>query len=176
MGRRRANASEAVLTPAIVARPPHPSSPGFQRGPEMTIYYQSGAILITHEVYVIAQPEPTRYPLIELDDVVIVRGGLPSLRVVSGYAAVAGIAVVITTLPKQHSALVIATAAVLLVLSALLGRACWRLSPRVYELRAAYRGQRILLYSSSDMRAFGQVQRGLLRALEARDRRSADLS
>lgn len=142
----------------------------------MTIYYHDGAILITHEVYLIAQPEPTRYQLTELDDVVIVRGDRPVIRVVSGCAAAAAIVVVMATLPNVRSVLAIGAAAVLLALSAVIGGACWRLSPRVHELRADYRGKLVVLYSSSDARTFGQVQRGLLRALEARRRRSAHLA
>ena len=115
-----------------------------------------------------ALPEPTRYQLSELHDVVIVRGDLPPARVVSAHAAGGAIAVVAVTWPYLHSAQAFAAAAALLILPAIISGACWRLSPRVYELRAGYRGHRVLLYSSSDARTFGQVQRGLLRALEAR--------
>jgi hypothetical protein len=40
--------------------------------------------------------------------------------------------------------------------------------PRAYELRATYRDVGVLLFSSRDERAFGQVKRGLVRALEGR--------
>lgn len=39
---------------------------------------------------------------------------------------------------------------------------------RSHQLRATYGGFEILLFESSDMRTFGQVKRGLLRALEGR--------
>jgi hypothetical protein len=142
----------------------------------MTIYYQGNAVVITHEVFLIALPEPTRYQLSELDDVVIVRRDRSAFRVVIAFIAVGAISVVLATLPKASSALVLGSGVMLLGVSAVIIGACWRLSPRVYELQADYRGQRILLYSSSDARTFGQVRRALLRALEARRQRTVHLA
>ncbi|NJC68985.1 hypothetical protein HC031_04470 [Planosporangium thailandense] len=42
------------------------------------------------------------------------------------------------------------------------------LRPRIFELRAHHRGVEVLLFSCSDPRIFGQVRRGLVRALEGR--------
>jgi hypothetical protein len=44
-------------------------------------------------------------------------------------------------------------------------------APRSYQVRARYHGFEVLLFESSDMRTFGQVRRGLLRALEGRRER-----
>lgn len=46
-----------------------------------------------------------------------------------------------------------------------------RLRPRVFELRARHRGVETLLFSCSDSTTFGQVRRGLVRALERRRER-----
>lgn len=51
------------------------------------------------------------------------------------------------------------------------GAARWRLRPSVYELWATYRNVLVLLFRASDSRVFGQVSRGLMRALEAREDR-----
>jgi hypothetical protein len=37
----------------------------------------------------------------------------------------------------------------------------------IWELRAVYRGRPVLLYATTDVRAFGQIRRALVRALEA---------
>lgn len=38
-----------------------------------------------------------------------------------------------------------------------------------YELRAVYHGRPICLFSTTDLRLFGQIKRALIRALEHRD-------
>ena len=45
--------------------------------------------------------------------------------------------------------------------------AWWRLNPPEYQLCATYRGHEVELYRTRDPRTFGQVKRGLIRALEA---------
>jgi hypothetical protein len=41
-----------------------------------------------------------------------------------------------------------------------------RMRPRRWELQATYRGSRVVLYASSDVRVFNQVARALRRAVE----------
>lgn len=43
-----------------------------------------------------------------------------------------------------------------------------RFRPRVFELRASCRGVEVLLFGCSNRTTFGQVKRGLVRALEGR--------
>jgi hypothetical protein len=57
------------------------------------------------------------------------------------------------------------------------GVACWPVGGRwwsrtdVCELRAFYGSHEVVLYRSKDAMVFGQIRRGLLRALEAKQRR-----
>jgi hypothetical protein len=53
--------------------------------------------------------------------------------------------------------------------------ACSRLAPRTYELRAVYRSLDVQLYATADLTTFGQVRRGLVRALEGRQNRLEQL-
>ena len=46
------------------------------------------------------------------------------------------------------------------------GAAVWRRRPQTFQLRAAYRGTDVLLYTSTDERVFNQVARALRRAIE----------
>jgi len=46
------------------------------------------------------------------------------------------------------------------------GVAMWRRRPQTFQLRAAYGGTDLLLYSSTDERVFNQVIRALRRAIE----------
>lgn len=44
--------------------------------------------------------------------------------------------------------------------------ASWRTRPRRWEMRATYRGRRVVLYASADSRVFNQVTRALRRSVE----------
>jgi hypothetical protein len=44
--------------------------------------------------------------------------------------------------------------------------ATWRTRPRRWEMRATYRGRRVVLYASADSRVFNQVTRALRRSVE----------
>jgi hypothetical protein len=52
-----------------------------------------------------------------------------------------------------------------------IGGRCRPFGPRTCELRARYRDVEVLLFACSDHRTFGQVKRGLTRALEGRRER-----
>ena len=132
----------------------------------MPVYYRGPQVLITGEIFAILVPPRQEFRIAELRDVHIVRGDLPPLRMVSAHAAGGAIVLAIASWPILHSTTASLAALALVVSLSLVGGACWRLAPRVHELRATYRGFLVPLYSSADGRTFGQVCRGLLRAIE----------
>jgi hypothetical protein len=134
----------------------------------MTIYYRGPDVLITDKVFAILKPPAARFRIDELREPHIVRGDLPSVRVVTRHAA--GVAVVLAAAgwpflssPRDYLAAVLLVAAP----SAANG-ACCRLAPRAFELRATYRTYEVRLFYSTNATTFGQVKRGLVRAMEVR--------
>ncbi len=135
----------------------------------MTIYYQGRRAIITDRTLSTQRPHSGRYQIDELGDVRVVRGELPPVRALTGHLAGAAAVGAAIGWPLLQSPVGRLLAAVFALVPALIAAACWRLTPRCYELRAWYRGYEVTLFESSDHIEFGQVQRALQRALERRD-------
>ncbi|MEJ3749364.1 DUF6232 family protein [Actinomycetes bacterium KLBMP 9797] len=134
----------------------------------MTVYYRGPCVLITHQVFRVLHPHPRVYAIRDLSDVYVVEERGPSpVPVTLGSSGLAGVAAVVvaTSGLDLPAALALAGGASLLVAGALAG-ACVRIRAHRYELRARHRGASVLLFATADQRAFGQVRRGLVRALE----------
>jgi hypothetical protein len=133
----------------------------------MVTYYRGPTALITDRTIEVWYPCPLRFAIAELDDVTVVRGAPDPLAV--GTTRVAGVSGVLAAVmwPFLHSpASWLVTLALVAVPVAVSG-ACWRLNHREWELHATYRGYRVRLFRSRDSQLFGQVRRGLMRAMEA---------
>jgi hypothetical protein len=135
----------------------------------MTIFYWGREVLITHDLFVLRNPMYQEFKINELEQVHVVRGDLHPMQVMLTNVA-AGVFVVdavtwrmFESLPGRFAAAVILAACVVLSV------ACAVRAPRVHELRASYQGYLVRLYESPDRQTFGQVSRGLVRALEKHD-------
>jgi Family of unknown function (DUF6232) len=133
----------------------------------MIIYYRGPSALITDRAFEVWCPYRQRFAISELHDVHVVRGGPDPLAV--GTTRVAGVsAVVVAALwPFLHSPASWVVTLTFVVVPGAVSGACWRLNRPDWELRATYRGYQVQLFRSRDPRIFGQVKRGLMRAMEA---------
>jgi len=137
----------------------------------MRNYYRGPDVLITDRVFVVLAPAPVWYRIDEIQDARVVRGDLPPVRVLTAHFAAAAIVLLAIGWPFLHAPVAYLTAIVTVMVSCIAAGVCWRLAPRAYELRATYRKFEVCLFESTDERVFGQVRRGLLRALEGRGNR-----
>jgi hypothetical protein len=131
----------------------------------MTVFYRGPNVRITHRTFEVLCPPRRLFALHELVRVYVVeiRHGRPT-SLIAGSSGLAGVAVVMVT---TNTLDVVFPMVVLLGVAALaMTGACLRAPVRSYELRAIYRGEVVVLYATSHNREFGQIRRGLLRALE----------
>ncbi len=133
----------------------------------MVTFYRGPSALITHQAFEVWCPYRQRFAIAELYDVHVVRGGPDPLAV--GTTRVAGVSALVAAacLPFLHTTTSWLVALAFVAVPGVFSGACWRLYRPEYELRATYRGYQVQLYRSRDLRMFGQVKRGLIRALEA---------
>jgi hypothetical protein len=137
-----------------------------EMGDAVRTYYRSVDVLITDEVFAVREPVPMRFRLERLRGTHIVADdALPThLLAVMGVALtflLGGFAV-----SRLHSFLDQVTVAVLGVVVLVAIGVRWRGRSRGRELRAIYGGDEVRLFRSTDPMVFGQVRRGLIRALE----------
>jgi hypothetical protein len=136
----------------------------------MTVYYRGPAGLVTDRALEVWSPIHHRYAVSELRDLRVVRGGSDRLaigttRVAGTCAAVAVLAVPFVTGPVAW----LLVGAFLLV-PGLVVAVCWRFNRPLYALDATYHGAPVRIFETRDTMLFGQVRRGLLRAVEAQAR------
>ena len=127
------------------------------------VYYADQRIAIT-SWYV--QTRGDRYPVTELADVLrVLTNTYPGRRValVAGGVEV-GVALPLTVAYQSTVMLLVGLIAAAGVAAGVLTDA--RRNPRWMELRATYRGEDVLLFSSRNSTEFEQVRRALVRAVE----------
>jgi hypothetical protein len=130
----------------------------------MRTYYRGPDAVVTSTVFA-GRATATPYAIRELRNVRIARTeqSQPSAtHVTAGFLFIAA-----AVWPLWKASPLYALALVALGMPALAaGVVLWRLRPQTCELRAAYRGVEVVLYSSTDERVFNQVTRALRRAIE----------
>jgi hypothetical protein len=141
----------------------------------MRTYYRGPEVLITDQVFAVLAPYPVAFRIDELYNARVLRGELHPARVFTAHAAGGSIVVVAASWPLIHSPAGCLAALVFVVTPSVISGACFRLTPRTYELRATYRSLDVQLYASADLTTFGQVRRGLMRALEGRQSRLEEI-
>ena len=135
----------------------------------MTVFYRSNELVIDNEA-LFELLSAQRFALSDLSRVSIARRDNDQSRRTATPALVGALVVVAATgmlvgSPAGWAATAMAVVVVVGVgLSQLLRRPRWL-------LLAVYRGTDVCLFSTTDEQRFGQVRRGLLRALEAHRRR-----
>ena len=132
----------------------------------MTTYYRGREVLITDRYFARLYPDRVQFHIDELQDAHIVRGDLHPSRMLTGHAAGITIILVAASWPFLSTPAAVFAALVAIAAPAVAAAVSWRLAPRAYELRARYRMFDVSLFATTDVTTFGQVQRGLMRALE----------
>jgi hypothetical protein len=136
----------------------------------MTVFYRGPYARITHRTFEVERPPRRVFVIRELRHVYVVETGhcRPTSLIAgsSGLAGVAALMVATNGFDVAFPVMVLPLVVLLGVAALGMTGACLRAPARSYELRATYRGEPVLLYATSDDREFGQVKRGLLRALE----------
>lgn len=131
----------------------------------MTVFYRSRDLVISENEFVTLFA-PERFALGELSGIHIVRGAPdPPRRVTHAVAGALILAVAIGPLLDSPAAWAVAAVA-LLGSAGFGGVSIFGRRPR-WQLNAYHHGTGVCLYSTTDERTFGQVKRGLLRAIEA---------
>jgi hypothetical protein len=133
----------------------------------MTVYYRGPTALVTERSLEVWAPVHRRYLVADLRALHVVR--VESDRLAVGTARVAGVCAVVAlvSLPFVDSPVGWLLIGSFLLVPGFMTAACWRFSRPLYALHATYRGTPVRLFASRDPRLFGQVRRGLLRAVEA---------
>jgi hypothetical protein len=135
----------------------------------MTIYYRSRELVISREEFVTLFG-PDRFALTDLTDIRIGRGNPdPSRRTVT-HASAGALVLALAAGPLIDSPAAWALVAVTILGSAGVGGMSLLFRRPRWQLYAFHHGMNICLYSTTDAQTFGQVRRGLIRALEANDR------
>jgi hypothetical protein len=132
----------------------------------MTVYYRAPCVRVTHELFELWSPHYRAFPIRELRDVRVGRGGSDPIAIRSTSLAGVAAAAFAVSWPFFEEPAAWLIAASLVAASAAASGACWRTHPRMYELWATVHGVHVLLFRSRDARAFGQLRRALVRALE----------
>jgi hypothetical protein len=132
----------------------------------MTVFYRSRDLVISENEFV-AFSASERFSLSDLSEFHVVRGDPdPQRRTVSH--AVAGVMILAVAIgPLIDTPTAWAVAALALIGSmGYGGMSIFARRPR-WQLNARHHGIDVCLFSSTDQQTFGQVRRGLLRALES---------
>lgn len=143
----------------------------------MTVFYRGPCVRITHEVFETRCPRYRSYCIADLRAVAVLEltadppPAVASARVGStGMAGAVAVAIAIGQTEgweATHASPTMLGLIVLLIASLVTSGACWLVRPVEQELVAEYHGVPVSLFRTADPRAFGQVRRALLRAIEA---------
>ena len=132
----------------------------------MTVFYRSSDLVISENEFVTLFA-PERFALGDLREIHIVRGAPDPQRRPAKHAVAGAMILAVAIGPLVDSPAAWAVAALALLGSAGFGGASiFGRRPR-WQLNAQHQGIQLCLYSTTDARTFGQVKRGLVRALEA---------
>jgi hypothetical protein len=134
----------------------------------MHVYYRGPCARVTLDLFEVWCPQYRAFPIRELYDVQVVRGGSDPIVVRSTSLAGAVAAVFAMSSPFIHEPWAWLLGLGLVLASAGASGACWRTHPRAYELWAGHGTRREVVFRSRDALAFGQVRRALVRAMEHR--------
>ena len=137
----------------------------------MTLYYRSADVLITDRLFTVREPHPVRYSIAELAFPRVVVGERHPAGRRAAFVALAAMIFAAAAWPRLTSFEAHLAILAMVLLPSVVSGACIRVIPRPHELWATYRYRHVCLFRTLDEQQFGQVRRGLIRALEHRQRR-----
>jgi Family of unknown function (DUF6232) len=129
-------------------------------------YYRGPDAVVTDQLFVWLT-KPTRgYVVRDLRSVGLVRTEANRLRSYTLHVASAALVLAVATWMTLDSPAAYVWGALAVAVPSAFAVARMRTRPQRWEIRATYRGTRVLLYASTDVRVFNQVARALRRAVE----------
>jgi uncharacterized membrane protein len=130
-------------------------------------YYRGPDAVVTDK-FLIWRTTPSRsFVVRDLRSVGIVRSEEDRLRPYTAHVVAGSLVLVIAMVTVlDYSPVAYALGAFAVAIPTVWAAARTRMRPRRWELHATYRGSRVVLYASSDVRVFNQVTRALRRAVE----------
>jgi Family of unknown function (DUF6232) len=135
----------------------------------MTVFYRSKELVINNEA-IVELLSAQRFALTELSRIHIVRKDDDQLKRPASHVAGSALALIAITGLLLDSPAGWAAMALALITIVTAAAAAHLLRRRRWQLLAQHRGMHVCLFSTTDEHTFGQVRRGLVRALEANGR------
>ena len=129
-------------------------------------YYRGPDAVVTDQLFVWLTKPSKGYVVGDLRNVGLVRAKGSRLRSYTPHVAGGTVVLAAAAWLTFDSPAAYALGALAVTVSSTFTVARLRTSPPRWELRATYRGARVVLYASSDVRVFNQVARALRRAVE----------
>lgn len=133
----------------------------------MRTYHRSHDTIVTSELFVRWTTSAKSYAIRDMRNVGIAclpgDGAAKLLVTIATTTGVLAVAVAAWAAGAWPTPLLFAVGVPAILIGALAGRR----KPARWELRAIYRGEPVILYTSADVRVFNQVTRALRRAIEA---------
>ena len=129
-------------------------------------YYRGLDAVVTDQLFVWVTKPTKSYAVRDLRSVGLVRVEGSRLRSYTVHVAGGTLVLAAATWMTLDSPVAYALGVLALGMPSAFAVARMRMRPQRWELRATYRGTRVLLYASSDVRVFNQVVRALRRAVE----------
>jgi hypothetical protein len=129
-------------------------------------YYRGPDAVVTDQLFVWLTKPSKSYVVRDLRSVGLVRAEGSRLRFYTPHVATGTLVLAVAVWLTFGSPAAYALGALAVAVPSTFAVARMRARARRWELRATYRGGRVLLYASSDVRVFNQVVRALRRAVE----------
>ena len=129
-------------------------------------YYRGPDAVVTDRLFVWLTKPTKGYVVRDLRSVGLVRTEVNHLRSYTLHVASGTLVLAAATWMTLDSPAAYALGALAIATPSAFAVARMRTRPQRWELRATYRGTRVLLYTSTDVRVFNQVARALRRAVE----------
>jgi Family of unknown function (DUF6232) len=130
-------------------------------------YYRGPDAVVT-EKFLIWRTTPSKgFVIRDLRNVGMVRSEADGMRPYTAHVVAGSLVLVVAMVTVlDYSPVAYVFGALAVAVPTIWAAARSRMRPQRWELRATYRGSRVMLYASSDVRVFNQVTRALRRAVE----------
>jgi hypothetical protein len=129
-------------------------------------YYRGPDAVVTDQLFAWLTRPAKSFVVRDLRSVGLVRAEMNRLRPYTVHVAGGTLILAAATWMTLDSPAAYVLGALAVAMPSAFVVACLRMRPQRWELHATYRGARVLLYASTDVRVFNQVTRALRRAVE----------
>jgi hypothetical protein len=130
-------------------------------------YYRGHEAVVTDKFFIWRTTPAKSFVVRDLRNIGLVRSEEDRLRPYTAHVVAGSLVLVVAMVTVlDYSPAAYALGALAVAIPSAWAAARTRMRPRRWELQATYRGSRVVLYTSSDVRVFNQVTRALRRSVE----------